>query len=385
MQEKFHQFNRQDNPKIIEEGLVDMELETKPQIEDETSLKEDLIESNAVESQKNPENSMITDEEKTALFSRLKKPRDILGLPSFLRREGLATLREKIADRYLSISKLEIAIFDFLDQIDIKNVNEETLRIDIKAKVGEYELNDEDRQIIDQLLDHFFRNLKKMKEIIDLSKLELLAKLIKNPDFLPQITGEYDVKVTPYAVHFNFDRIEDFRLFISGNEGEVKEEFKDTYGLSFSNKGFPITASGYKPDSKATFNHEIQHKKFLAINMDKILTKEKAEWDTRNEILARFSERGESTDIFYIVLSYGFAEKYNVDKTLYKQTLRNAVDSIQKLQLLKFTKDEIIGLISKEKLTTWPKIVERIRNSKTGMDIFQQRRRRRVKINKNKI
>ena len=59
--------------------------------------------------------------------------------------------------------------------------------------------------------------------------------------------------------------------------------------------------------------------------------------------------------------------------------LRDAVNAIQELQYIYFQKEEILGLLSKEKLATWPKIVERMRGTKVGRDLIQQRKPKRVK------
>jgi hypothetical protein len=380
MQEKFHQFDRQDNFKKIEEGLAEMEADTpkKPPLNNNAKPK-------AVETPDNPERAVVTDAEREKLFSRLEKPKDILSLPTSLRREGLASLGEKIATRYISISRIQTAVFDTIDKLDsTDDLEEKSLRKEIAAKADEYDFSPEDREVADDLLYHFFRNLEKIKEIKGLSDSALLERLIRNRDFLPLIEGGYHVRITPFAIHFDFDDIEDFRRFVSNNEGEAKEEYKNTYGLSYYSGGYPVTASGYKPNSEATFRHEIQHQKFAALTIDKILTDEKAERATRNEILARFAEHAEVRSIFNDVFYYGFAKKYGVDEILYRELLRRAVNAIQELQYLRFQKEEILGLLSKEKLSTWPKIVERIKRTKVGGNLIQQRKPKRVKRKRGK-
>jgi len=339
-----------------------------------------------VQVSKNSERAVVTDAERENLFLRLEKPKDILSLPTSLRREGLASLREKIAARYLSISNLQKAIFEKIDELDNKGIlDEESLRKEVAAKANEYNFDSEDRKVMDDSLCHFFRNFGKLKEVKNLSERELLERLIKNPNFLPLIRGGYRAKVTPYSVHFDFENEEDFRLFVSNNEGEAKGEYKSTYGLSYYSGGYPITASGYKPNSEAVFRHEIQHKKFNAVTIDRILLDGEAERATRNEILARFAEHAEVRNIFNDVYYYGFAKKYGVDQVPYKEMLRGAVNAIQELQYMRLQKEEILGLLSKEKLAMWPKIVERIKRSKVGMDLAQQRKPRRVKRKQTKI
>ncbi len=376
MQEKFHQFNRQENSKIIDEGLTELEPEVEKRPTPVSSIKPEVV---GV-----PEKSecdVVTDKERENLFARLETPRDILHLPTGIRREGLATLREKIARRYLSISGMQTALFDRIDELSrAGTLDTEVLKKEITAKADEYNFTAEDRKVIDELLYYFCRNYKRLEEVHNLPKQELLKRLIKNPDFLPLIKGGYHAKVTPYSVHFDFDTEEDFRLFVSNNEGEAKGDYKNTYGLSYYNGGYPITASGYKPNSEAIFRHEIQHKKFDAITIDRILLDEEAERATRNEILARFAEHGRVNSIFDdVYYYYGFAKKYGVDQALYEKMLRDAVNAIQELQYMHFQKEEILGLLSKEKLATWSKIVERMRGTKVGRDLIQQRKPKRVK------
>ncbi len=377
MQEKFNQFNRQDNSKIIQEGLAEMEsvVDKKP------ALMNANIKPAVAEVFKKPEHVGITDQEKENLFSRLEKPRDILNLPAGIRREGLGAFREKIAKRHLAISAMQTAVFNRIDEMSSAGaLDTELLRSEIAAKAGEYNFNTEDRKAIDTLFYHFCRNNEKLNEVRNLSKQELLERLIKNRDLLPLIKGDYRAKVTPYSVHFDFDNVEDFRLFVSDNEGEAKGEYESTYGLSYYNGDYPITASGYKPSAEATFRHEIQHKKFNAATIDRILVDKEAERATRNEILARFAEHGSVLGIFDAVFYYGFAKKYGMDNILYEKMLRDAVKAIQELQYIHFQKEEILRLLSKEKLTAWPKIVERIKLTKTGRDLIQQRKPKRVKI-----
>lgn len=381
MQEKFRQFNRQDNSKIVEEGLA--ELESSPP---KKSVSSNEIKRETPKTSEQLEHEAVADEEKEKLFARLEKPQNILSLPTSLRREGFALLREKVAKRYLAISSMQTVIFDRIDEMNSAGtLDAESLKNEILVKADEYSFSAEDRKVIDDLLYHFFRNLKKIKEVQNLSEPALLERLIKNRDFLPLIKGGYHVKVTPFAVHFDFDNKEDFRLFISNTEGEAKEERKDTYGLSYYNGDYPITASGYKPDSEATFRHETQHKRFNAITIDKILINEEAERATRNEILARFAEHGRVVGLFDEVIYYGFAKKYGVENPPYENSLRDAINAIQELQYIHFPKDEILGLLSKEKITVWPKIVERIKATKTGRDLIQQRKPRRVKRNQKKF
>ena len=121
------------------------------------------------------------------------------------------------------------------------------------------------------------------------------------------------------------------------------------------------------------------HKSFDVLTIDRILLDEEAERATRSELLARFVEHESTQGIFDDVYYYDFAKKYEVDKVLYENMLRDAVNAIQQLQYLHFQKEEILGLLSKEKLATWPKIVERIRRTKIGRDLIQQRRPKRVK------
>ncbi|OHA19887.1 MAG: hypothetical protein A3C08_01010 [Candidatus Taylorbacteria bacterium RIFCSPHIGHO2_02_FULL_47_18] len=375
MQEKFHQFNRQDNSNVIKEGLTEMEPEVEKRPTPINSIKPEVV---GIPEKSEPD--VVTDKERETLFARLETPRDILHLPTGIRREGLATLREKIAKRYLSISGIQTALFDRIDELSSAGtLDTELLKNEIAVKADEYNFTDEDRKVIDGLLYHFCRNYEKLKGVQNLPEQELLKRLIKNPDFLPLIKGGYHAKVTPYSIHFDFENEEDFRLFVSNNEGEAKGEYKSTYGLSYYNGDYPITASGYKPNSEATFRHEIQHKKFGAITIDRILLDEEAERATRNEILARFAEHGRVNGIFDDVYYYGFAKKYGVDQALYEKMLRDAVNAIQELQYIYFQKEEILGLLSKEKLATWPKIVERMRGTKVGRDLIQQRKPKRVK------
>lgn len=377
MQEKFYQFNRQDNSKIIQEGLTEVEADVEKKPVPNNDVKPEIVEVS-----KNLEQAVVTDVERENLFSRLEKPRDILSLPASLRREGLAFLREKIAARYLSVSNMQTAIFDRIDELDRDGLLDiELLKKEVAIKSGQYDFSAEDQKTIDGLLFHFGKDLAKLKEIKDLSEQALLERLIINRSFLPLIKGGYHTRVTPYSIHFNFDNVEDFRLFVSNTEGEAKGEYKHTYGMSYYNDHYPITASGYKSSEDSTFRHEIQHKKFIALTMDRILLDEKAERATRNEVLARFSEHGGPYGIFDAVIPYGFAKKYGIDSVLYEKTLQDALGALQELNFMHFNEKEVLGLLSKEKLTAWPKIVERIKGTKVGKDLIQLRKKKRVKRN----
>jgi hypothetical protein len=381
MQEKFYQFNRQDTPKIIDEGLAEVEssisknatLDSEAKIEDQNINKEE-------------KRTSITDQEKENLFSNLKTPGDILELPTSIRREGLSILRENIAKRYLAVSGMQTIFFDRIDEMArTGGVDIELLKKEISAKIDEYGFTEEDKGILDKLLYHFSKTTERLKEVQDLPKQALLSLLIKNRDMLPLIKGEYHTKVTPHSVYFEFDSLEDFKLFVSNTEGDIEGKFKDTYGISYWSKNYPVIASGYKSNSEATFRHEEQHKKFSAATVDQILKDKEPELSTREEILAFFAEHGQTQNIFNSVMFYGFAKKYAIDATSYEKMLRDAVKTIEELQYFRFGKEEIIRLLSKEKLSTWPKIVERIKSTKIGSGLIQQRKPKRVKRRTNHI
>jgi len=109
MQEKFHQFNRQENSKVIDEGLKEMEPEVRKRPAPVSSIRPE-----AVGIPEKSGHDVVADKERENLFARLETPRDILNLPTGIRREGLAVLREKIAKRYLSISTMQNALFNEL-------------------------------------------------------------------------------------------------------------------------------------------------------------------------------------------------------------------------------------------------------------------------------
>jgi hypothetical protein len=379
MQEKFYQFNRQDNSKVIEDGLIEMEPEVdkkSPPINNSAKLETVVV-------SKDSERDITVDQEREK-NSQVNKPQDILSQPTSLRREGLSSLREKIAKRYISISEMQVAIFERIDELDSNGtLSEELLRKEITKMADENNFDTDDRKVINTLLYHFFLNLKKIREVQNLSGPELLNLLIRNKDLIPLIKGDYHVKVTPYSIHFDFDNMEDFRLFVlkPNTEGEANREYKSTFGLSYYNDGYPVTASGCKSCSETTFRHEIQHKKFSAITIDTILVDKDAEHATRDEILARFSENANVIGMFDHVVSYGFARKYGVEKVLYGKILRDAINAIQELQFMRFKEEEVIGLLSKENLFTWPKIVKRIKRTKVGWDLIRQRKPKRVKRN----
>jgi len=377
MQEKFHQFNRQDNPKIIQEDLSEAD-----DVIPENAVLSDNLEQEVVAVSENHEDEhvAITDLEKERLFSHLESPKDILSLPTSLRKEGLALIRERIAERYVTVANMQTAIFDKIDELHREGrLDEANVRKEIMARADEFGFGAEDRKVVSETLSFYLRDLERLQRIRHLSERELLQRLIMNKDHIPLITGSYYATVTPYSVHFEFDNREDFRLFVSNTEGEAKTEYKSTYGLSYFNGGVPITASGYKPYAEATFRHEQQHKRFLMVTIDKILKDDKAERATRNEILAFFSELSQVSGLFQDVLSYGFAKTYGMDEALYEKMLRDAVYVIQKLQSANFKKEEIIGLLSKEDLHKWPKVAERIIMTKVGMDLIQMRKKKRAK------
>jgi hypothetical protein len=380
MIEKFHQFNRQDNEKIIKEGLK----EAEPALED--SLK--THESATAKAQEEPKDFELPSKIKSKseeLLGNLDKPRDVLSLPPKLRRKGLSAIREKTVQRYLDIARLQeetLKRIEELDQngpIDLEELKKETLR-----KAEELKFSPKDRERIETMFWHFSRNYNQLRGLKGLPPETLLKKLIKNRDLLPQIRGKYEVKITPFSVHFSFDDKYDFLLFTSETEGEARTAEKEgKIGFSYFVDRYPITASGRKYSSNSTFQHETQHKKFSGINIDTIRDldsdEKKAEEATRDELLARFAalEYISPSSLYDEVLYYGFAKKYGMKEVKYNKMLRDAVQVLVRLHASYFDKEEILGLLSKEQLTTWPKIVIRLDRTNTGADFFAHGRKER--------
>lgn len=382
MLEKFHQFNRQDNPKKVEEGMADME--------EKLPVNELLVSHSEVnhETSQKAEDGIISEEERERLFSRLEKPRDVLNVPSLFRKEAINALREKIVDRYLSISSIQALIFDRVEELYKAGTLNLTLviRAEIDEELSKHRLTQEDYEVIGKIFEDFRENYENLYAIKDLSQEELLQRFVRNRALFPKLKGHCQVKITPFSINFAFDDVEDFRLFVSTDESQSKERFKDTYGLSFYHNGYPVTASGYKYDAENTFRHETQHKKFNILTFDKILSDDEAERSTRNEILAFFSERGNPYHLVDDVLDYRFSEKYRVDNNaLYEKTLKDAVTAIQQLLFMHFSKEEILGLLSKEKLVIWPKIARRIEKSVMGKDLILRRKKKRDFVTTEKL
>lgn len=377
MQEKFHEFNRPDNKNIIAEGLSEGDSFTENIPAKHVKKKE----ATDYESVKRSEQSIS---ESVEQLVGIKKPSDILRLSPRLKKEGLKTVRENVAKRYLAIARIEKIFFEKIEKVGMaEEIDFDTLTLEMMSEAEALGLDStEDQRIISLLARHFRSDAEKIKLLKHMSEVEIFGHLIRNPDFIPLIKGKYKVTITLFSVHFAFENIEDFRLFISDSEGEAKKEYENTYGLSYSNKSFPITASGYMYNADQTYRHETQHKKFIALTMDTILEDDKAERDTRDEVLARFAERGDTVSILNDVLFYEFAKKYGVDEERYKFELSEAIKAIQQLIYLHFKSEEIIGLLSKEKLNSWPKVVDRIINSEVGRALIKQRKHKRVKKNK---
>ncbi|MFA6050844.1 MAG: hypothetical protein WC761_06680 [Candidatus Paceibacterota bacterium] len=379
MLEKFHEFDRQNNERIIQEGLNEIEDRSNEQealpVEKSDNLKKEI----------KSFDETYSDDDKSALFAKLEKPFDILALPNQFRREGLKILKEKIAERYLSIGHIQNALFDQVEKLYAEGHTDPIeIERNVKEKAREYNFQGKDKEVFDNLFDGFIQNYKALNVVKDLSQEELLQRFRRNPDttWMPQ--NNYHAKVTPFSVEFSFENVEDFRHFVSRSGGEAKEKFGTTYGLSYYENGTHITAAGYKYWLKETHDHERQHKKFNISSIDTFSVENQGEWDTRNELLASFTEKGDTRSLYDHVLSYRFDEKYGINEAKYQKVLRGAVDTIRLLQGLLLSKEEIISTLSRETLTDWPKVYSRLIEANVGKELYLGRKKKRSSIDEHR-
>lgn len=190
---------------------------------------------------------------------------------------------------------------------------------------------------------------------------------------------EFDVRLTPFSVDFSFKEKESFRRFIKTSNFE-DGQYKDTIGLSYVRLGVPITSQINNPHIQI---HEQQHKKFGYIR--KISFPEG--FNDRNafyasladEILAQFSENGQSRFIFNDLQSYKFWDIFDIDKDEHDRILQMAIDVIIGLQGFELQTEEIIGLLSTVNIKEWRKVYSRVRKSFYWNEIFKVRKKTRNK------
>jgi len=174
-------------------------------------------------------------------------------------------------------------------------------------------------------------------------------------------TGVYKIIRSAYSIDFVFEKDEDFQKFISKVIRESPASSKNTVGLSYAVDSIPVTATSHM--SKDTLKHEQQHKKFSSVAIDTILCDSKLERNTKDEILAFYSEneRADLASIVYILIStYKFHEEANISEDVYKKTLNEAIEAIAILERIFDEKQDVIALLQKENIYSWKKIAERI-------------------------
>ncbi len=284
-------------------------------------------------------------------------------------RERREELRNLAAENYLKVVEMQARFFGRVEDPQAMSLGE----LDDLARELEGELPEDRRDTVRYLASFFRKRLEALAPLQRMGEAELLELCAGKPEDVGKIAG-YRAYVTNLSVDFLFDRHEDFLTFVR-EPGDEAGAFRSAIGLKFTRRGVPLTAQ--LAHSKETLEHERQHHRLGAVTIDRILEDNGCERSTRDELLAFFSQSGETYFLPSYLMGYNFWEKHGVDKAAYETEVRLAVGVLAELKKMKLTTREIIALLTREPIGRWPKVFARLRGTPKMDEIYQSRKKKR--------
>ncbi|MCB9805792.1 hypothetical protein H6775_01365 [Candidatus Nomurabacteria bacterium] len=296
----------------------------------------------------------------------IEDPKDILKLSSKDRKEALRKFKNEVVDRYFTIADLQEYFFDYVEAVYKRgeDIDFDMLKGEMWDMAVEEGLSVVDADRIELLIDIFEERYRNIQVAVGYDDQSLLNKCSNGHLNLDNLAGSFFIERTPYSLNFSFSSKEDFDRFVTEIDSNVEHKvISKKEGLSFLWAGIPITAEFNKkfPVRSDVFDHEQQHKKFFRATFDTIGQESDWERETKNEILA-FWVTIDNLDIIRrtIIEKYTIPERRNVDANIFESVLDKALQTLKDLGSLNMKKQKIIHLLSRERITDWPKIYKRI-------------------------
>ncbi len=300
-------------------------------------------------------------------FEGLKKPSDVLKLPSYLREAGLESLKEKLVEKRLKIAELQAGIFEYIRQQHSRGtLTSILLTAHIDQLFDDPDFTEDDRQIATRILRNFDSDYSVIKRASLHPDEDLLKRYSAWRLSEAKLHGGYKIVRNALSFDFIFEKQVDFELFVEKNHKGIKRNLSGV-GLSYHYDGVPLTATSM--NSESTLKHEIQHKEFSVINIDAILTDSKLERSTRDELLSFYIEADVDEEYSFnaidtiLIKNYKFHEKNGVSDDKYRKMVLNAVKAIRELEKIFSTKEEIVNILRREPLNNWNRIAKRLSES----------------------